>query len=99
MLIEKTNNKYNLDTKVIVGIGMIAVVLMIYFAINMYQMVSHVGKLANNTEVMTQQMIILGDNIKKINNNTYNMHSNINSIDKGIKTMTTPTGWINMWRK
>ena len=39
MLVKQSNGQYAMDSKIIVGVGVIAVVLMLYFAINMYQMV------------------------------------------------------------
>lgn len=92
MITKKPDGQYAVDSKVIVGVGMMAVVLMLYFAVNMYQMVSHVGKLADNTAIMTTQ-------VTEMNKNTKSMSSNMDSIDEGITTVTTPRGMMNMWRR
>lgn len=106
MLIERSGNQYNIDTKIITGVGIIAVVLMIYFAINMYQMVAHVGKLADSTVIMTKQMIKMENNIGNINTNTksmsqdtHKMSSSMTSMTRGIKNVTSPRGVMNMWRR
>ena len=106
MLIKKLENQYTIDTKVIVGVGIIATILMIYFAINMYQMVSHVGKLADSTVIMTKQMIKMENNIGNIDTNTksmsqdtHKMSSSMTKMTRGIKNVTSPRGVLNMWRR
>jgi methyl-accepting chemotaxis protein len=129
---------YKFNHKVIIVVGIVAVTLMLYFAINMYQMVNYVGKIVKNTNVMTEQMLIvgksmqdmsknmelmnkntliMGQNMQGLNNNLALMNSqmtkditsmstsmnkmnkNITSMDKGMKNITTPAGFMKMWRK
>jgi len=92
---ETTKQVYQFDHKVILFVGGIAIILMIYFAINMYQMVSYVGKMANNTNTMTKQMINIGNSIKRMNKSMDNMSKNtsimskdMDSFNKNIKDMT-----------
>lgn len=99
MLIKETGERYTIGSKVIIGVGAIAVVLMIYFAINMYQMVSHVGKLANQTIIMTQQITEINKNTQHMSKDTHRMSANIDSIDNGIENVTSPRGMMNMWRR
>jgi len=98
-MIKKEEEHYTIDTKIIVIVGGIAVTLMLYFALNMYQMVSHVGKLADNTAIMTQQIVEMNQNTKSMSQDTHKMSSNIDSMDEGIRTVTTPRGMLNMWRR
>ena len=99
MVIKKEGEHYTIDTKVIVVVGGIAVTLMLYFAVNMYQMVSHVGKLADHTAVMTTQMVEMNKNTKSMSEDTHQMSSNLDHVDKSISTVTTPRGMMNMWRR
>ena len=99
MVIKKEGEHYTIDSKVIVGIGGMAVVLMLYFAVNMYQMVNHVGKLADHTSVMTTQMVEMNANTKSMSQNTKHISSSIESIDDGVETVTSPRGMMNMWRR
>ena len=92
---ESTKQVYQFDHKVILFVGGISIILMIYFAINMFQMVSHVGKMAENTNIMTKQMVIIGNSIEHMNKNIDSMSKNtsvmskdMDSFNKNMKDMT-----------
>ena len=99
MVIKKEGEHYTVDSKVIVAVGGIAVVLMLYFAVNMYQMVSHVGKLADHTSIMTTQIVEMNANTKSMSESTKHISSSIDNIDEGVDTVTSPRGMMNMWRR
>jgi len=92
---EQTKQVYQFDHKVILIVGGIAIVLMLYFAVNMYQMVSHVGNMVKNTNTMTKQMVVIGNSIEHMNKSMDNMSKNtsvmskdMDSFNKNIKDMT-----------
>ena len=58
-----SNEEYRFNNRVLLVIGGFAIALMLYFALNMYQMVTYVGEMVKNTSVMTQKMLTINESM------------------------------------
>ena len=92
---EKTLPEKTLNEKLIIVISAFAIVLMLFFAKNMHDMVSHVGSLVKDVHIMTQEMQKVSKNIQIMQEGTAQMTKSMVIMNKDVAQMSKSLKTLN----